>query len=72
MRIVLFGHPRVGMTKLFGDNTHRNAAHGEDQAIGLAEHVERDFWLDIIRQASRMAAIGAHLGPDRRPNLSVA
>ena len=52
MRIVLFGHPRVGMSKLFGNNAHRDAAHGERRAVGMAEHMERDFWLDLRSPAS--------------------
>ena len=52
VRIVFFGHPRVGMAKLLGDDTHRNAAHGERRAIGVAEHMERDFRLDLRSPAS--------------------
>ena len=40
VRIVLFGHPRVGMAKLFGDDAHRNAAHGERRAMSMPKHME--------------------------------
>ena len=29
MRVMLFGHARVGVTELFGDNAHGHAPHGE-------------------------------------------
>src|SRR5580700_7967241 len=40
------------MAKLLGNDSHRNAAHGKDRAIGVAEHVEGDFWLDLRSPAS--------------------
>ena len=46
MRVVLFGHPRIGMTKLLGDDAHRHASHGERRPISVAEHMERNRRFD--------------------------
>ena len=34
MRIVLLSHPSIGVAKLFCDNAHRHALHGERRAVG--------------------------------------
>ena len=47
MRIVLFGHARIGMTKLLGDDTRRNAAHGERRAVRMAEQVKEIAGLNL-------------------------
>jgi hypothetical protein len=33
--VVLFGHPSVGMAELFGNDAHRNAAHGQRRAMSM-------------------------------------
>ena len=40
VRVVLLRHPRVGVAKLFGDDAHRYALHGEGRAVRVAEHME--------------------------------
>jgi flagellar biogenesis protein FliO len=40
VRVVLFRHARVGMTKLLGDDAHRNALHGECRTVCVTQHVE--------------------------------
>ena len=40
MRIMFFRHPRVSMAKLFGDNTHWDAAHGQRRAVGMPKNVK--------------------------------
>ena len=47
MRIMLFGHARVGMAKLARDDAERDTLHGEVAAVGMPKHMEahrrRDF-----------------------------
>ena len=39
VRVVLLRHPRSA-AKLFGDDAHRYALHGEGRAVRVAEHME--------------------------------
>ena len=36
MRVVLFRHAGIGVTKLLGDDGHRDAAHGELRGVGVS------------------------------------
>ena len=47
MRIMALRHARVGVTKLFGNNAHRNAAHGECRSVSMSQHMERNRPLDL-------------------------
>src|SRR5262249_9646869 len=47
VRVVLFGHPRVGMAELLGNDAHRHAAHGQRRAMRMSQYVERNGGLDL-------------------------
>ena len=36
VRVMLFGHTRILVTELGGDDAHRNATHGEHRGIEYA------------------------------------
>ena len=59
MRVMLFGHAGVGVAELAGDHRHRHRPHGEQRAVGVAQHMEADRRHDA--GAGTGLAHGAHL-----------
>ena len=47
MGIVLFGHPRVAVAKLAGDNCQRHSTHGQPACIGMTQDVKTDGWNNV-------------------------
>ena len=40
MRVVLFGHARIRVAELLGDDPHRHTAHGERRAMCMPKNME--------------------------------
>jgi len=77
MRVVFFGHARVSMAELLGDDAKGHTTHGECRPMGMAKNVEWNRWPDLgalarCQHGAKLVRLAPHVTIGARENRVAA